>query len=335
MKRFVPVFIFIAVVTSCQLQRVTVDLYSPPKLEYPPELRSLMVTSRYVPATGIYEDVQWGSYESVDSVKWALAESLVDSLAARIVEGNHFLVKIRHYPRMLRNNTDSLPEALPWEGMVSLAKKEFVRGILVLEGFDIRYKEETVSIPDKGFIATLRVEVILAIRVYEPEKRRLVDEKIYTFSKSFKSTGKSPSEARSDLPDTHTSAVFACSQAAADYAELIRPDVITGDRVYYSKGDSLMRVADSAVQAGKWGRAEAKWNYEAYNAKDSLTRAKASFNMALACEMDGRLNQAVGFARRSEMIRPDKKTREYITLLEAKLAEYRKRVENGEIIRNW
>ena len=327
--------ILMSTLYSCQMQKITVDLYTAPKVEYPPEMRKLMVTSRYVPATGLYEDVQWGAYESVDSVKWALAESLIDSLAKDMITSDHFLVKVRHYPRMLRNNTAALPEALPWDGMAGLAKKEFVQGILVLEAFDVNQKEEVLAAPDGGFVANRKVDVTMGIRVYEPDKRRFAEDSVYVFTRNFRSAGKTEQSALAGLPDLHTGAALACDFASGEYAKLIVPGSSPAERLYHSKGDSLMLVADTALQKGNWGRAESKWTRLAYEGKDTTIQALASYNMALACERDGRLNQAIGYAKRSERLKSDKKTQEYINLLEAKMAAYLKQVDDKIIIRNW
>ena len=129
-KRLILLLIILfPVVGNAQLKKITVNVYTTPQLVLPPEMNSIMVTSRYVPATGPYEDIQWGAYESVDSLKWQLSESIIDTLANRMAADNRFLVKPKHLPRMLRNNNDRLPEPLPWLGLGELAKKELVRGI--------------------------------------------------------------------------------------------------------------------------------------------------------------------------------------------------------------
>jgi tetratricopeptide (TPR) repeat protein len=248
---------------------------------------------------------------------------------------DRYLVKVRHYPRMLRNSTASLPEPQPWDGMVSLAKKEFVQGILVLESFDVNQVQEVFAVSEGGFVANQKVDITTGIRVYEPDKRRFAEDSVYTFTRSFRSVGKTEQAALAGLPDPHSSAFQACDFAAGEYAKIILPGSGPAERNYYAKGDSLMLVADSALQKGNWGRAESKWARLAYEAKDTLIQAQASYNMALACERNGRLNQAIGYAKRSERLNPDKKTREYVNLLEAKMAAYLKQVDDKTIIRYW
>ncbi len=320
---------------SCQIRTVTVDLYAPGKIEYPPDLKTLLVTSRYVPATGVYEDVQWGGYESVDSAKWKLSEALVDSLGKNLIQGKHFLVKVRHNPRMLKNNTSHFPEPQPWEGMAELIQKEFVQGVLVLEGFDYGSGSASVLQVPGGFQASRKDSVTMAIRVYEPLKRRLVEDSIFCFATTFDAKGATREEALQALAGGSPQGLAAVGSAAAEYASLVLPSKYTEKRWLYRKGDSLLLVADTAILKGNWNRAEGKWSYLAYRSKDSTVQALGSYNMALACERDGRLNQALGFARRSERLKPDRKTREYIAILEKKMSAYQESIKMGYIKRNW
>jgi len=312
-----------------------VHVYTPARLYFPPEVRSMLVTSRFVPAKGPYEDVQWGAYESVDSLKWSLSESIVDTLAKRIASNNIYLVKARHKMRMLRNNDAQLPDPLPWDGLSALTKKEYVQSALIIEGFDIAKSPVTVTGNDGNFTAQYSIKVSLAIRVYEPEKMRILDDSIYNFISDFKSTGKTGQEATDQLPGDRKALFSACSNAADNYFFLIKPGEVQSKRYYYPKGDSSLLKADLALKEGKWGRAETKWKWLAYNDPDSLIQAKASYNMAVACERDGRLNQAVGFARRSQRLKPTKHIDDYISILDKKTLDIEDQVKQKKIIKKW
>lgn len=327
--------VLLTVMGACQLQKVMVNIYIPSKLVFPPDMRSVLVTSRFVPATGPYEDVQWGAYETVDSLKWKLSESLVDTLAKRMAADNKYLVKVRHFPRMLRHNDANLPEPLPWEGLSTLSKKEYVQALLILEGFGLTKTPVVVSGSNGNYLAQYSIGVTMAVRVYEPDKMRLIDDSVYTFSTEFKGPGITEQEALKQLPDDHKAILTACSNAAEAYYMLIKPGEISEKRNYYCKGDSTMLKADQAIKEGKWGRAESKWKWLAYNSKDSVIQAKASYNMALVCERDGRTNQAIGFARRSQRLKPNNHTLEYINVLNKKILDYEDQINQKKIIRRW
>lgn len=332
-KILIPVIL--ALLTACQLQKVVVGVYTPSRLIIPPEVRSFLVTSRFVPATGPYEDVQWGAYESVDSLKWLFSESIVDTLGKLMARDNKYLVKIRHFPRMLRHNEANLPEPLPWQGLTDLTKKEYVQALLILEGFDLT--KTPVAFEEKGgsIEAAYSLNVTLALRIYEPEKMRMIDDSVYTFTTEFKGTGTTREDALKQLPADQEGAAIACTRAAEAYFSLINPGEISATRHYYSRGDSALLKAERAIQEGRWGRAESTWKWMAYNGADSALQAKASFNMALACERDGRLNQAIGFARRSQRLQPDKRTADYIDLLVGRNTGYEEQVKQKQLIKKW
>jgi len=224
---------------------------------------------------------------------------------------------------------------LPWEGLLNLSKKEYVQALLIIEGFGLKKTPVIVTDNNGNYLAQYSVGVTLALRVYEPDKMRIIDDSVYIFSSEFKGTGKTEQEALKQLPDDQKAMLTACSNAAEAYFTLINPGEVLAKRYYYNEGDSSMLQADQAVKKGKWGRAESKWKWLAYNSQDSVIQAKASYNMALVCERDGRINQAIGFARRSQRLKPDNHTLEYINVLNKKILDYEDQIKQKKLIRRW
>ena len=335
MKKIATLILTVTLLASCQMNKITLDLYSQPDLVLPPEVTTVLVTSKYVPATGDYEHVQWGDYESVDSLKWMVSESIVDSLAAHLEATNKYRVKPVHQPRMLRHNGSELPEIQPWDGMENMAKKEYVRAILVLESYDLKRSDTEIKKTDRGHQAEFSVDMKVGFRFYEPIRRRLLDDSIYQVKKVFRMTGSSPQGAQGRLPADSIAFLLTADKAAKKYADMIAPPNISDVRYYYHKGDTLMDQAHQFVREDNWGRAETRWKWLAYKAEDTLTKARASYNMALACERNGRMNQAVGYARRAYRLHPDKKSQEYIAILEERIRKHEEEVSSGEKIKRW
>jgi tetratricopeptide (TPR) repeat protein len=153
----------------------------------------------------------------------------------------------------------------------------------------------------------------------------MIDDSVYTYTAVFQESGKSEKDAM----------FLACSNAANEYYKMISPGKIAASRYYYPKGDTTLLKGDTAVRAGKWGRAEARWKWLSYNSPDTILQAKASYNMALCCERDGRLNQAMGFAKRSQRLNPDKHTLAYIGILNKRIQEFEEMVNQKKIIKKW
>lgn len=328
----------LVIFNSCHMHKLTVDVYSPPAIELPPDVRGIVVTSRYVPASGDYEAVQHGYFDSVDSVKWDLSRYYTQVFANTLDSTDRYISKTDFNLRMLRNNNDTLPEPLPWVGLTKIVEQKRAPGLAILQGFDIL--EDDVSIEaspetEAAYKAIKKIEVIAAWRILQPERRRLIDENIYSFSREFFGIGASPEEAAANLPGDIEMKKQACKYAAEQYASLIIPGADNVERDYYRDGDPKLIEAHEAILEGNWGTAESKWTFLAYRSEDDEVKAKASYNMALFCEKDGRLNQALGFARKANKLMPNRRHLNKINNLLIKLYNEEDLRDRGEIIRNW
>lgn len=329
----------VLILSSCHIQKLVVEVYTPPRIELPPDVRGILVSSRFVPAKGDYEAVQWGYYEDVDSTLWDLSIYYATAVSKAWDTTARYISRTDFDQRMLRHNRADMPEALPWEGLVKIVEKYKAPGIAILQGFAIETGEpevvEAPEDPEFRYHAVQPVTVTAGWRLSQPERRRMLDENIYTFTRDFAGQGNSREEALAKLPEITVMQKEACEWAAQKYAALIIPGSQTVSRDYYKDGDIRLEEAHQAMLEGNWGRAESKWNYLSYNAQDTLVKAKASYNMALACERDGRLNQALGFARKANGLVMHRRHLKLINELTRKnLLEEELRARK-EIIRNW
>lgn len=80
-------------------------------------------------------------------------------------------------------------------------------------------------------------------------------------------------------------------------AKLI-PTWIKVERMYYRSNNPEMIKAEEFANANQWIRAAEIWNKMTRN-KNTVMAAKASYNMALACEMEGELDAAIDWLVRS------------------------------------
>ncbi len=324
---------------SCHMQKIMVEVYTPPKIEFPPDVRGILVTSRFVPAKGEYEAVQWGYYEEVDSALWNLSRYYAQSFSTALDTTERYTSKTYFDLRMLGHNRADMPEPLPWIGLMKIADKYKAPSLAILQGFSVE-EGDVELIEDKEnseypLQAKQSVRINAAWRISQPERRRMLDENIYSFSKEFQGRGNTREEAITALPGKEEMYHQACDWAAAKYAKIITPGFELVQRDYYKDGDPKLVEAHEAILEGKWPRAESKWNYLVYNAEDNEIKAKASYNMALLCEKDGRLNQALGFARKANNYMPHRRHLKLINELNSKMFLDEERRERKEVIRNW
>ncbi len=76
------------------------------------------------------------------------------------------------------------------------------------------------------------------------------------------------------------------------------PSWLLVERQYYRSGNPNMRQAEKLALANNWLKAAEIWNGESENKNDKIT-AKASYNMALACEMEGKIEAAIDWLVKS------------------------------------
>jgi len=96
------------------------------------------------------------------------------------------------------------------------------------------------------------------------------------------------------------------------FCSKIIPTWIPVDRVYYTSGNSNMRQAEKLALNSDWPKAAEIWNTQT-KSKKSMIAAKASFNMALSCEMQGRFDTAIEWlVNSSSMMKQNNKEHQLI-----------------------
>ncbi len=96
------------------------------------------------------------------------------------------------------------------------------------------------------------------------------------------------------------------------FCSKIIPTWFPVDRVYYTSNDQNMLQAEKFALNGDWLKAAEVWNKQT-KSKKSMIAAKASFNMALACEMEGKFDTAIEWlVNSSSMMKQNNKEHQLI-----------------------
>jgi len=77
-----------------------------------------------------------------------------------------------------------------------------------------------------------------------------------------------------------------------NFGTKVIPNWLTVERLYYRSNNAEMLKAEKFAMKNDWLKAAEIWNKMTKN-KNKNIAAKASFNMALACEMEGKINAAI------------------------------------------
>lgn len=333
--RFVSVILFVGALASCTTQKQVVQVYTPAEFDLPPGFRKLLIFNRFVPATGDYEYVKWGAWETVDSLIWEASDSCMAAFSASFDQSKRFFTRQPEGERMFRHNGRDLPEALPWEGLKKIAEKHFGDGIVILEAFGLDEAEPRVSPLGQNYEARLVVTVTHGWRIYQPELHRELLARVLVSDVEFTAAGASREEAMDGLPSQAERFRRAAVQAGQEFAEKILPGTIDLKRKFYSRGHPVIEEGYLLIEQGEWGKAHSKWKYHAYEGETDELKAMCSYNLAILSESEGAINLALGFARRAQRLMPAKLHLDLINELMIRLFEIEELYQSGQVIRNW
>jgi hypothetical protein len=117
-----------------------------------------------------------------------------------------------------------------------------------------------------------------------------------------------------ELPEFINSIRSAAYQTGLKYGQRISPTWYDVPRFYHKSGGKDMRRAAKKAAMLDWQGASEIWKKLAYQ-ENEKTAAKASFNMALVCEMEDLLIPALDWSVKSYLIKQDAVTMAYIDIL--------------------
>lgn len=112
----------------------------------------------------------------------------------------------------------------------------------------------------------------------------------------------------------------AADEAAMDYGLRITPHYVQTPRVIFKSGNREIRGGFKKAVEGAWREAATFWR-NALTDPDPVNRARASFNLALASEMEGLLQPALLWAEKSYAHFPDELSQTYISILQERIRQ--------------
>jgi hypothetical protein len=292
----------------------------PAKVNIPANVKSLSLISR------VYPDSITGTLESLsnivlDSSKnyyplsaealFAVSDELKNSPRYQVVKisGNYDSIENIHHP----------DTSIPW-------KK--VREKCVIDSTDALLSLEYFNISDTIFINTAisgfcRINYIIFLKtlwkLYDPFNLKLDD--FYTLSDTLRWTGYGYDywDALTNFPYAEDMIINAFNSSGTKYAKRIAPYWADGiNRFYFVTGNKKFRLAKKYVRNDKWLDAAELWKPLTDN-RDKKIAARAAFNMALACEIQNRLDLAVVWINKSDSLNDNSATKKYMKVLKARL----------------
>lgn len=329
--RTVSAITLVALTAACA-PSVRVPVLQPAIVDIPADVRVIGVIDRSAPGNvgegilgtiegiltgeGILADRE-GAAESLSSLTWVLQESprfevVTPNVDAREAQSGIF------------------DNELDYRTVAKICRQAGCDALLALEAFDTDSSLNIDGAPiNPGQIYTdvtvsRDTRVLTAWRLYDADEDRILDEiRGWDRAQTWDEYGETLDQALRQLPSQQDTARVVGGQLGSDYARRIAPTWVDVSRAYYGGGDPRLKEAKHYVKARDWDGAVEIWNDVAMD-PDRKVAGKASFNLALASEIDGDLRQALEHAKKAAVDLHNGRSRDYVWILERRIRDQAK-----------
>ena len=321
------ILIIIFFLSSCSTSSVLVSIQQPADISLPQEIKSVVVANRSVPtkknlAGNIIEGIVTGEGIGTDKMG---SKYCVEGLVSILDNSDRFETKNIGDLELKGTGTSSFPPPLKWKKVRKLCNTYNADALIVLETFDSDSRilfgkpvRRTVKRKGKKIVemrhkAILEMKIVSGWRIYDNSKQNIIDENKFTELKEFSAWGSSNKDAESKLPYRGSALKESGDFAGFQYGKRISPIWIQARRVFYSGKEEDFKRASKEVKLDNWESAINIWK-NMVNLNDKKIASKASYNMALAAEINGSLDVAIDWAKKAKAL-GDKKANSYISIL--------------------
>lgn len=329
MREFVLVVLSIMLLVSCKTNELYINVMQPAPVTMPPAIKKVGIINRSIPSdeTKLIDALDRVlSLEGADLDRDGAWES-IGGLAEELRNNDRFSeVKLLNNIDFRASRIGVLPPALAGRLVDSICSVTGTDALFALERFDTDTKVSYSTpggkidtplgnIPVLGLQVSMETIIKSGWRIYAPSGSGILDEFSFAESLVFTAKGLNLLVAAAALKDRKNAMREVSRNAGHTYAIRILPYRLSVTRDYFVKGTDNFKIARRKAQTGKWDEAGRLWELETTNPKLKIA-GRACYNMAIINEINGALDDALGWAQKAW---EDYKTRlalRYVRILE-------------------
>jgi hypothetical protein len=324
--------LFLILGTGCApMREIDISIMQPARITLPLYINQIAFLNRSVVPRLLHSDSsKWTAeeYYILDTImnNW-IFQGVRQSLKASPLYDLDSITIIR----ARRNDTTGLLTPMTVRQMNRLKKVHPADAVISLEYYDIIdssrvymvFTGEDTEYPIFMMEAYLGLYTTAAWRIYDLTRDTVFDQHLIRDTLTWYHQGETVEEAVYGLPESVDALRSAAFNVGALYGDRISPGWTETQRYYHASGGKEMRQASIHAQKGEWEEAAEIWK-KLSNGDRRWVAAHASFNMALVCEINDEIIDALDWAIKSYSIRQEDLTREYIDLLKERYEDRRK-----------
>jgi hypothetical protein len=194
-----------------------------------------------------------------------------------------------------------VPLQLDWDYVAEICNKYETDALLVIERYinKIITNYDKVSYSDLHF-ASIDSKYDAVARIYDPAKKEvikqiIVADTIYWAEEDYSQQGLFTRK----LVPVKQALIETGIQVALDMDAKLSPQWITERRGYFSVKDANSKLLESYIKANDWQKAHDYWQGLYAETDSKSIKSKLEYNLAIASEMLGNINEAAEWAKKS------------------------------------
>ena len=295
--------VFLLILSSCvSFEKFSIEVYKPSELHLAPNVKKIAIISRnlkYVNDTLQNYQVK-NRHLFKDKIKFnfdSLAiKTCLDSLSDRLLAQNQFdsilILPVNTFPK---NQVKEIrPANIEWYKTIS--NKTGADALILLDMFSCFYSQ-TNDNPNP----TVNVVTSNIWSVYGAKEQRIIDRFTQVDTLYWDELDENGQYRKLRMPDKKSAIALAAEVIGENYSKHILPAWAKVDRTIMQNGNPEFKKATKLAQNTKWEEAVVIWqNYS--ESKNKLKRVTALYNLALASEMNGNIDQAIELTNRAAKV---------------------------------
>ena len=340
-RNFTYLFTFCGIVSlnSCiTTSIVPIRVYDPPEVKFPDSTCHITLVNRlnFPTANESNNNLKKNRIDSLvinNIAHQKLFEGIKDALySSELIDTVTIVQKTREVKNSLNFDIELKP--MNWDTIGAISDRNRFDVLISLDGFIVKHFHSIKTAfgimgGDNNAlyyrIGKLEVSLSALFRIYDPDRKQLMEEYNYSDTIFWESTGLTIFTALRNLPSEYAAIYEAAYWAGFYYGERLIPQWEEVDRFYFIRGHPDLIEAAILAKEEKWLEAAEIWKVLAYG-PDTKIASRAALNMALVSEMYDNLDAALNWAKKSYSLNKKESVEQYQKVLLERIRLYKKYV---------
>lgn len=335
---FLKFILLLLIAGACSSGRRTVTINSsrPADINVDQSIQTIVILNRTKyskEALNVLEGILTGELPEEDK---AAIQSFVEGFKNRLANSGRYNIRMANEIFIGNSLTQAFPDPLPWSTIGVVCQNYNADAVIAIEMFDSDFivtdgKRKKAIKNDDGdesevdeFYASGVANITIGVRIYDPIAKKIIDQDLFRRTNEWEAQADTKSAAIAALITKTDATRQLTSQLGSNYAYKIAPMPVRITRSFIgkSKKSPALEQGSRYADVGNWKEAARIWE----NGLTSVPTKEGgylTYNLAIAHEMLGNLNEARKWAERSYTQYGNDDARNYIQALEQRIQNER------------